>query len=105
MKKLILILICCQLVFSCDKDEISGSCETLQDGVVNNNIDKVRSAINGLIDRLASKRYNETNLTALVQKISSQCNVSCTIVCFDCIRTLPAQSEIRIAINSGSLTV
>src|SRR6185436_19579125 len=97
--------ICAQLIFSCDKDRVSGRCETLQEGVLNNNIDKARSAINSFIDRLESKQYNETNLTVLVQKISSQCNVSCTMLCFNCIRTLPGQTEIRITINSGGTTV
>ena len=105
MKKLILILICGQLVFSCDKDELSGSCETLRDAVLNNNIDKARSAINSFINRLENKVYNESNLTLLVQKISSQCNVSSTIMCFNCVRTLPSQTEIRIVINSGGTTV
>ena len=105
MKKLLLILICGQFVFSCDKDGLSGSCDTLQDGIRNNNIDNVRSAINYFIDRLGSKQYNETNLTALVQIISSQCNLNCTVRCFNCIRTLPSESEIRITINSGGTTV
>jgi hypothetical protein len=105
MKKIILILIYGQLVFSCDKNELSGSCETLRDAVLNNNIDKARSAINSFINRLESKVYNEANLTVLVQKISSQCNVSSTIMCFNCVRTLPSQTEIRIVINSGGTTV
>ena len=105
MKKLILILIYGQLVFSCHKDELSGSCETLRDAVLNNNIDKARSAINSFINRLESKVYNEPNLTILVQKISSQCNISSTIICFNCIRTLPSQTEIRIVISSGGTTV
>jgi uncharacterized membrane-anchored protein YjiN (DUF445 family) len=105
MKKLILILICGQLVFSCDKDELSGSCETLRDAVLHNNIDKARSAINSFINRLESKVYNEPNLTVLVEKISSQCNVSSTIMCFNCVRTLPSQTEIRIVITSGGTTV
>jgi hypothetical protein len=105
MKKLILILIYTQLVFSCHKDELSGSCETLRDAVLNNNIGKARSAINSFINRLESKVYNEPNLTVLVQKISSQCNVSGTIMCFNCIRTLPSQTEIRIVITSGVTNV
>ena len=105
MKKLIVILICGQLFFSCDKDEISGNCESLADGILNNNIDKVRPAVTDFIDGLASKEYNAANLAALVQKISSQCNTSCVILCFDCIDTLPSQSEIRIVMYSGGTTV
>lgn len=105
MKKILLILICSQLVLACDKDEITGDCESLRDGILNNNADKAGPAINNFIDRLDSKTYNETNLTILVQKISSQCNVTCTVLCFDCIKTLPSQSEIRIVINSGGTTV
>ena len=105
MKKLLLILIYGQLVFSCHKDELSGSCETLRDAVLNNNIAKANSAINSFINRLESTEYNEPNLIVLVQKISSQCNVSSTISCFNCIRTLPSQTEIRIVISSGGTTV
>ncbi len=105
MKKLIAILISGQLLFSCDKDEISGNCESLKDGVINNNIDKVRPAIINFINELGSQAYNNANLTALVKKISSQCNITCVVLCFDCIKTLPSQSEIRIVINSGGTTV
>ena len=105
MKKILFILICVQFVFSCNKDEISGTCGSLRDGILSNDVDRTGSAINNLIDRLPNKQYNETNLTILVQKISSQCNVTGTILCFDCIQTLPSQSEIRIVINSGTTTV
>ena len=105
MKKIIVILIYCQLVFSCHKNDLSGRCETLSDAVLNNHIDKARAAINSFINRLQSKVYNEPNVTVLVQNISSQCNVSSTIMCFNCVRTLPSQTEIRIVINSGGTTV
>ena len=105
MKKILLILICGQLVFSCNKDNISDSCKSLKDGVLNNQVDKVRVVITNFINELPGRIYNDANLTSLAQKISSQCNISCTVLCFDCIKTLPSQSEIRITINSGGTTV
>ena len=105
MKKLLLSLICGQLLFSCNKDETPGICQTLQNGVLNNDIAKTEVAINSFINQLRNKIYSEANLTALVKKISSQCAVICEILCFDCIKTLPSQSEIRIEINSGGSLV
>jgi hypothetical protein len=106
MKKLLLLLLfCSQILFSCKKNGLSESCQTLHNGIINNDTDKARSAINSFIDQLPSKIYNEANLTVLVQKISTKCNVNSTMLCFDCIKTLPSQSEIRITINAGGTSV
>ena len=105
MKKLLLILFCVQLIYSCKKSNVSGNCESLKDAILNNDVAKTGALVNNFIDQLRNKTYTEPNLTALVQKISSQCNVTGEVLCFDCIKTLPSQSEIRITINSGGTVV
>ena len=44
------------------------------------------------------------NINILVQRLSQKCDITATLVCYSCIETLPAQSEIRISINQNGVT-
>ena len=48
------------------------------------------------IDELGSKDYDEQNLNKLAELMSRKCGARVDLLCFDCIQTLPSQSEIRI---------
>lgn len=105
-KATLVVLFVIQLLVSCQKQATSNDCGNLKDGITNNDIDKVRSTINSLILELPSQDYNTQNLSTLAQRISSQCGVFSEVVCFDCIYTLPSQSEINVQLNSsGSTTI
>jgi len=53
------------------------------------------------IDRMISAQYTESNMYRLADAISSNCSISTAVLCFDCIQTLPSQSEIHIKLSSS----
>ncbi len=85
-------------VLSCRREEIvPADCMQLQSGITNSNIGQVSTVITKFINSLPSQNYTEENLNKLVSFIGEQCSVSVTMVCFDCIKTLPSQTEIQIS--------
>ena len=106
MKKIaLLILFITQFLISCKKQRILNDCSDLKDGIINNNINKVRSEINNIIFQLPSQDYSEQNLSNLVQKISVTCSISSEVRCFNCIRTLPSQTEVYVKLPSAGSTI
>jgi hypothetical protein len=105
---LLLLFIC--LSFSCNKPSnewictypLSG-CELLTGSLVNNDIEGVKSQISSLISGLPSREYNAANLDKLVEAISGSCKISARVLCFNCIKTLPPQSEISITFSNPSV--
>ena len=46
------------------------------------------------------------NMNLLIQRLNSQCaTMEATLLCYACIKTLPAQSEIRVLLDSLEFTV
>lgn len=86
------------LLPACKKQQLrKPDCQQLRNGISANNKDEVKGVINGFIAGLPSQTYTEQNLNALVDAINGQCGETATMLCFDCIQTLPSQTEIRIA--------
>ena len=84
-------------VFSCTKDEDrTDYCQELQSGITDGDVDQVRNVITKFINGLPSQEYTEENINYLVDLIERNCGGSAEIECFDCIKTLPTQTEIRI---------
>ena len=94
------------LLFDCNK-ELSDSvtnikCESLQQALVNNDAVVVDSLLGNLLDM----NYSEENLTKLADTISKSCDIQATLVCFDCIATLTAQSDMSLTfLNNGDSTI
>ena len=105
MKGLLLFLFSVQLLYSCKKSNESDNCQSLKVAILNDDIATTEILINSLIEQLRNKTYTELNLNALIQRISTQCDVSSTVLCFDCIKRLPSQSEIKISISSAGTVV
>ena len=85
-------------ILSCKKDEIvPADCIELESGLTNSNIGQVKTVITKFINSLPSQVYTEENLNRLVSAIGEQCSVSVTMLCYDCIKTLPSQTEIHIS--------
>jgi uncharacterized membrane protein YvbJ len=102
MRKVTLMaLLLVTLFFSCRKESISTRCNNLKGGIVANDKDQVKTAITSFISGLQSNDYTEANINQLCQRISSSCDVQVEAFCFDCIKTLPGQTEIRISVNAG----
>lgn len=102
MQKGVLLLLTYTLLFvSCKKERADSNCERLQDGIVANNVDKVKAAVNKAISQLQSRDHTAGNLSSLATVLSSRCDATAEVLCFSCIYTNPAQSEIRVSINLG----
>ena len=93
----VLLVIC-----SCKKESVSNDCQKLTNGMASDNKEDVKAAISGFIHRLSSTDYTSNNLTKLVEAISGPCSIGAETLCFDCIKTLPSESEIRLTYSSGT---
>ncbi|MEI9910965.1 MAG: hypothetical protein WDO71_15605 [Bacteroidota bacterium] len=86
------------ILAACKKEKIDqADCQRLQNGITTANKEEVKSVITKFISSLPSQTYSEQNLNKLVSIIRQQCGTGATVLCFDCIKTLPSQSEIRIS--------
>lgn len=84
---------------SCRKDEMqAANCDNLQRAIFAGKPDEVETEINRICSSLINAPDSHEGLKALTDKISSQCKVNANTLCYDCINTLPAQSEIRISV-------
>jgi len=82
---------------SCSKEGNDGDyCQELRDGVTNSNVEQVKHAITQFINSLPSQDYTEENINNLVHAIEDDCDGSAALLCFDCVKTLPSQTEIQI---------
>ena len=94
------------LLVACKKESIApADCQRLQNGIIASDKEEVKAVINKTIAGLSSRSYTGQNLTNLTDAISRQCGVFASVTCFDCIKTLPSQSEIRISCPAPGGTV
>src|SRR4029078_10445466 len=83
--------------FSCSKEDSDGDhCQELRGGVTNSNVEQVKHVITQFINGLPSQDYTEENINNLVRVIEDYCDCSAALLCFDCVQTLPSQTEIQI---------
>lgn len=90
-------IICISLALgfaSCKKDN-QQKCEDLKIAASTDNVAKVNAIITSYIASLPSQTYNEQNIQMLTERIS-RCEISSALFCFDCIKTLPSQTEISL---------
>ncbi|HEY6503539.1 MAG TPA: hypothetical protein VIZ28_06135 [Chitinophagaceae bacterium] len=100
---LLIVVLSFFLPVACKKESTaSGVCQRLQSGIAADNKEEVKSVINNFIEHLTSQTYTEENLNKLAGLINQQCVTTVTVICFDCIKTLPSQSEIRISYTGAS---
>jgi hypothetical protein len=92
------------LSFACSRERLDSSCQHLTDGLTTNDNDKVEAALNHFISSLSSNTYTASNINQLCQQLSSSCHLTAKTLCFDCIKTLPSQTEISITFHSGTAT-
>lgn len=96
-----LIVLFALLVAGCKKENLSWSdCDRLRRGLLTEDVKMVRDALS---DNL--RRYSQENINKLSEAISGKCNLTVSDICFDCVYTLPAQTEIRVIIHQTGTTV
>ena len=107
MTKLFACIFISIVFIGCKKqDTITDNCTTLQQGMVAGDIASVGATITNYINALPSNIYTEQNLQALAGAIKGgSCTITATIDCFDCIKTLPSQTEIQISFISVGATI
>lgn len=105
MPKLLIVFISAILLFGCRKEAENSNCVLLKEGMKVNNVQQVSKAISYFIISLPTDEYTEANINKLVQTITGSCNVTGGIYCFDCIQTLPSQTEIWLEFNDGGNTL
>ena len=102
--KLVLVLILGLGFISCKKD-IAGKCDDLVEAMMNNNQEKAAIIMNSWINELPSDEYTEDNINRLINLINDNCTINATLFCFDCVMTLPSQTEIGLEFHYNGNTV
>jgi hypothetical protein len=100
----VLLLILPLLFISCKKEHADNNCKRLKDGIVANQADNVKAAVNTAISQLQSKDHTAENLSALATLLTTKCGATAEVLCFSCIYTNPSQSEISVTFHSGGTT-
>ncbi|HEX7904984.1 MAG TPA: hypothetical protein VF487_14000 [Chitinophagaceae bacterium] len=92
------------LNISCEKDS-KATCQQLKNSIINSDKEQVKTIITQFITTLPSSTYTQQNLNALASSVQQHCAMNASALCFDCIQTMPTQSEIRISFANGATTV
>lgn len=101
MKKTFLAITLIVLLGSCSKEPLAENCNVLKQGIASNDISQVQTAMEAIIAELGDATYSQANFTRLAQRLSSGCSFIVTADCFDCVKTLPSQSEITLSFTAS----
>jgi len=86
---------------SCQREEIrSADCYTLHNALIAKDANQINKAFNNL-----SLVYSRENLEKLAENVSGQCEIRATVLCFECIKTYPPQTEMRFSFSHLGATV
>jgi hypothetical protein len=75
----------------------SMDCDVLKQAIEAKDAAMVEQALGNLLEQT----YSEENLSAIASDISSDCDMTAKLECFDCIKTNPAQSEMSVSFVVG----
>jgi len=100
------------LFLGCEKDN-SARCEGLKVAVQNDDIATVRYIVNRLAadikmqasTTIADPEGYHNSYLMLIDRLNDECDMKALGVCYACIDTLPATSEIKLIIFTGSRTM
>ncbi len=106
------VLICSFLFSNCDKDE-NLTCVEFKDELttLEPDLGQVTNYINSRLNLLFPDPTSEdpigheANLNLFAEKLEQDCAVEVTIECYACIYTLPAQSHVRIQLDSAGTMI
>lgn len=90
---LILVAVFFAFSFGCSKDHLGADdCQDLLEALANNNKDKAARELDHLL-----VSYSRSNVEKLVYDIESECDITAALVCYNCVLTNPASSQIRLS--------
>ena len=96
----IIISIFLLITISCSKEHLQRpDCSNLKNALLEGKPDEAENEINKICSALTDIENSRQDLNRLATAISGQCQVSAAVLCYDCINTNPAQSEIRISVT------
>lgn len=98
---------------SCDKgdDKATLDCTKFKAAVIDKDIAVLNSEIARLVDDLkpaptvSDEIGHSKNIGILIQRINECDSVTAGLICYACIETLPAQTEIRVRVDSAGVLV
>ena len=107
MKSLLFVCMAAICLSSCIKSLCSDedACKDLKKGLIINDENQVKTSIEAIIANLHSTKYTEDNIAALIGSIKSNCSVTASVDCFNCIKTLPSMTEIYLTVGSGATKI
>jgi len=100
MKKLVFLVVPISFAFIGCAYELD--CSKFKDGILNNNEQMVGNEIDQLCVDLYPNITNsdpegqQGNLYKLADRINTNCEITATVYCYNCIETNPPQSELKI---------
>ena len=104
-KLLTLVIFASFYLTGCKKDSPCNDCEELKTSLTTDNKDNIKSIITSFINNLPSQEYTEQNINSLSSSLSNKCSISTKVFCFDCILTLPSETEIQLTFTNSQSTV
>jgi hypothetical protein len=102
MSRHLIIIFAVLFLASCKKDD---QCQSTKRDLAEKNREEAAAFVTRSILLLGPKAYNEKNLHKLAEKISNSCDIKVELRCFDCIKTLPAQSEMSLSFSYAGTTM
>jgi hypothetical protein len=97
---------------ACKKDPArSGSCDQLKAGILTNNLPLVKQEIEKLIAPYTPKPTaqdpygQKANIEKLVAQLNGDCGFTARMDCYNCIKTLPPQTELYLTVTDGASPV
>ncbi len=89
------------LLFGCKKEALTATgCELFLRGLASNNANVVRIAL-----KPSMTAYSQENLNKLIAEIAKGCTITAASLCFDCVYTNPAQSEITFTFTYAGVSM
>lgn len=115
MKRILFFLLVLSIYTGCskDKDETvqSVDCVKLKQAMANDEVAVVKELINELATNIdapaALNQYDADKflIDELVKRLKTNCGINTEAICYGCINTFPAQSEIRLKFSAGVVSM
>jgi hypothetical protein len=102
------------ILMSCDKENLKANidCESLTNGLLVCSIEQVKTEMDKVTEDLFPEPTDNDqigqreNINLLIERLNSQCaTIEAKLKCYACVKTLPAQSEIAVSLDSLGVKV
>lgn len=86
-------------------------CSDIKEGLLNFETSLIKPGMDGILqdldpaDNADDMIGHEANLQTFIERINSDCDIEVSLICYACIKTFPAQSEVKIRVDSSGFSV